>query len=147
LPSFNLSLPVEASTAELWALISDVPRFAGLFPYIAVEDMRAAAPGSWSFLRRLAIPTLAPLCWREENRVTGERELSFQAVEGDLRCFTGRWLVTGNGAGAVLELALEYEVPDAVGAQVPEGLARYVMNELFKSVCNRVKEAAEGEAR
>jgi len=147
LPSFNLSLPVEASSAELWALISDVPRFAGLFPYIAVEDMRAPAPGCWSFQRRLNIPNLAALCWREENRVTGEGELSFQAVEGDLQRFTGRWLVTGIGAGAVLELALEYEVPDAVGGSVPEGLVCYVMNELFKSVCNRVKEAAEQEAR
>jgi ribosome-associated toxin RatA of RatAB toxin-antitoxin module len=146
LPSFNLSLPIETSCAELWALISDVPRFAELFPYIAVEEMQAPAPGSWSFRRRLEIPNLAALCWREENRVTGERELSFQAVEGDLQCFTGRWLVSGNGGGAVLELALDYEVPDAVGAQIPEGLARYVMNELFKSVCNRVKEAAEGEA-
>lgn len=147
MPSFNLSLPVEASSTALWSLISDVPRFAGLFPYIAVEEIQSPAPGSWSFQRRLNIPNLASLSWREENRVTGERELSFQAVEGDLQCFTGRWLVTGNGGGALLELALEYEVPEAVGTQIPDGLARYVMGELFKSICIRVKEAAEEESR
>jgi len=146
LPSFNLSLPVEASTADVWALISDMPRFAGLFPYIAVADLQSPAPGRWSFRRQLSIPNLAPLCWREEDRVTGERELSFRAVEGDLSCFTGRWLVTGNGGGAMLDLALEYEVPESISAQVPEGLARYVMSELFKAVCCRVKEAAEEEA-
>ncbi|MHB0937028.1 MAG: SRPBCC family protein [Armatimonadota bacterium] len=147
MPSFNISLPVDTSSTALWALISDVPRFAGLFPYIAVEDMQSPAPGSWSFLRRLDIPNLAALNWREENRVTGERELSFQAVEGDLQCFTGRWLVAGNGGGALLELALEYEVPESVGARIPAGLAQYVMNELFKSICTRVKEAAEEESR
>ena len=146
MPSFTLSLPVGASTSALWALISDVPRFAGLFPYIALEEVQSPVPGCWSFWRRLSIPNLAPLCWREENRVTGEHELSFQAVEGDLLCFTGRWMVTGDGGGALLELALEYEVPDAIGAQVPEGLAHYVMNELFTSICRRVKEAAEQEA-
>jgi len=140
-----LSLPVDASSTALWALISDVPRFAGLFSYIIVEEMQSPAPGNWSFLRRLNIPNLASLSWREENRVTGERELSFQAVEGDLQCFTGRWLVTGNGDGAQLELALEYEVPEAVGERIPAGLAQYVMSELFKSICNRVKEAAEEE--
>ena len=147
MPSFNLSLPVETSNAALWALISDVPRFAGLFPYIAVDEIQSPAPGHWSFQRRLEIPNLAQLCWREENRVTGERELSFQAVEGDLQCFTGRWLVTGNGGGATLELVLEYEVPESIGAQIPAGLAQYVMNELFKSICNKIKEAAEGEGR
>lgn len=138
-----MTLSVEAPSAALWALICDAPRFAELFPYIAVEEVHAPAPGCWSFVRRLEIPNLAPLCWREENQVTGERELSFKAVEGDLRCFAGRWLVTGNDGGATLELALEYEVPESIGAQVPAMLAQYVMSELFKAVCRRVKEAVE----
>ena len=145
MPSFNLSTPVNASPAELWALISDTPRFAGLFPYIVVEDVQSPEPGRWLFWRRLTIPNLSSLSWREENRVTGDCEVTFRAVEGDLETFAGRWLVSSNGK-TELGLELEYEIPTAVSAHVPEGLARYVMDELFKSVCRRVKEAVEGEA-
>ena len=145
MPSFNLTLPIEASSQELWALISDVPRFAGLFPYITLEGLESPAPGHWLFQRRLTIPNIASLAWREENRITGEGELSFRALEGDLETFQGRWLVTANGK-TELELELEYEIPPAISAQAPAGLAKYVMDELFKAVCRRVKETVEEDA-
>jgi len=140
-------LPIEAPPAAVWALLCDAPRFAGLFPYISVDALESPEPGRWLFWRRLAVPTLASLAWREENRVTGECTLAFRAVEGDLHTFAGRWLVTAEGGDAVLHLALEYEIPAAVAAQAPAGLAGYVMNELFKSLCRRVKETVEGEAQ
>lgn len=145
MPSFNLSLPVEVPSEDLWALISDVPRFAGLFPYITTDDLEIPEPGRWLFRRQINLPNISSLVWREENYLAGNNELAFRALEGDLRIFTGRWQVIGDNGGATLDLALDYEIPDAFAGQAPDFMVRFMMDELFKSICRRVKEAAEGE--
>ena len=147
MPSFTFTQSVAAPAAALWALAGDPRRAAALFPYVALEEIEEPEPGTTRFRRELAMPNLPPLRWREEDRVTGERELSFRALEGDLRTFAGRWRVSGDAQGSTLELSLDYEVPPAFMQLAPEPLARMVMEETLRSICRRIKEAAEEEAR
>ena len=110
--SFSHTIPVGVSSVQLWALVRDVARVAGLFPYTNVEELTSPEPDCWLFWRQLTIPNVADLRWRERARVTGDGELHFEAVEGDLRMFAGDWRVTPNDTAAVLTLALEYEIPE-----------------------------------
>ena len=128
---------------QLWALVRDVARVAGLFPYTNVEELTSPEPDCWLFWRQLTIPNVADLRWRERARVTGDGELHFEAVEGDLRMFAGDWRVTPNDTAAVLTLALEYEIPEEMRPKMPAMMIDFVMGEIFKTICQRVKEAAE----
>ena len=146
MPSFSATLPVNTTPARLWALLCDTPRVAALFSFMTIEDIQSPEPQRRIFWRRLRIPSLAELRWQEEERVTGDRELSFHAVAGDLRIFAGCWRALPNGDGAQLALALEYDIPAGDGPPAPAALVRYVMNELFTTICRRIVEAAEEEA-
>ena len=143
MPSFTHTIDVAASSIRLWSLVSDVQRVALLFPYARVEEVCRPNPQSWLFWRQLAIPYVAELRWREEARVIAEGEMSFQAVEGDLTTFAGHWLVAPNGADATLTLALEYEIPQGFVPNMPTVAVSYVMREIFISICQRLKDAAE----
>lgn len=141
--SFTHTIPVEASAEHLWTLVCAVDRVAGLFPYTQVDELISPEPDCWVFWRRLTIPNVADLRWRELAKITGEGKLGFCAIEGDLQTFAGCWLVEGDGSASTLTLALEYEIPEAVGPNMPAMMVNYVMGEIFKSICQRVKEAAE----
>lgn len=141
--SFSHTLPVSVSVATLWTLVRDVQRIAAIFPYTTVEQMETPEPDCWRFWRQLAIPNLAELRWHEEARVTADGELRFAAIAGDLHTFSGRWCVSPAGSTAVLSLSLEYEIPAAVAPKMPPLLVGYVMGEIFKTICQRIKEAAE----
>lgn len=142
--SFSHTLPVDVPVATLWTLVHDVQRVAALFPYTTVEQVETPEPECWRFWRQLAIPNVAELRWHEEARVTAEGELRFTAIAGDLQTFAGRWCVAPSGSAAVLSLSLEYEIPAAVAPKMPPLLVGYVMGEIFKTICQRIKEAAEG---
>lgn len=141
--SFRYSLPVAAPATRVWALVRDVRRVAGLFSYVTIDEFTTLAPDCWQFRRQLAIPTLTTLSWYERSEVTREGELSFRAVDGDLDTFDGAWTVAHDGDGASLTLVLTYAIPDGVGPKVPAALAKYAMEEIFKTICQRVKEEAE----
>ena len=141
--SFCHTIPVGASSVQLWALVRDVARVAGLFPYTTVEELTSPEPECWFFWRQLTIPNVADLRWRERARVTGDGELHFEAVEGDLRTFAGSWRVVPNDTAAVLTLALEYEIPEEMRPKMPPMMIDFVMGEIFRTICQRVKEAAE----
>ena len=144
MPTFSHTIAVAAPPARLWSLVSDVQRVALLFPYASVEDMLTPAPQSWLFWRQLAIPKVADLRWRELARVVADGStMAFQVVEGDLTTFAGHWQVAPDGLAAALTLAVEYEIPAGVGPQMPSAVVGYVMSEIFKSICQRLKEAAE----
>ena len=142
---FTFSVPVNALPATLWTLVRDVRKVAGLFSFTYLEDFQTPAADCWQYWRRLNIPSLSDLRWLERTEVTGEYALSFRALAGDLTTFDGQWSVIPTGNTSTLNLRLEYEIPEDVGPPVPEALAEYVMNELFKTICRRVKEAAEEE--
>lgn len=144
--SFSHTLSVNTSATQLWALVSDVTRLADLFPYMEITELQTPATDCWSFWRTLTIPNIANLHWREESQITNEGQLAFQATEGDLTTFAGHWQVTPQGAVSTLTLMLDYEVPAACAPNMPAVLVSYVMNELFKSICQRVREVAEEEA-
>ena len=141
--SFSYSLPVEADVAHLWALMRDVQRVASLFPYTSVDDFRTLAPDRWVCWRRVTIPSIADLRWREETWMDGEGTLRFTAVEGDLDTFDGRWQAAADAQGARLTLAVDYVIPEALRPRMPASMVEYVMGELLKSICRRIKEAAE----
>ena len=62
---------------------------------------------------------MADLSWRERSWTESEGELLFQAVEGDLRTFAGRWSVLADdSAGVRLTLNLEDRYP---GGRAPAG--------------------------
>ncbi len=145
--SFSYTISVQSTFGALWALVSDVRRVAGLFPFTAVDDFHDAAPGRWLFRRRVTIPNVANLCWQELSWAEREGELRFQAVAGDLQTFTGQWLVAPDGAGMQLTLPVDYDIPAALRPRVPGAMVEYVMSEMFKSICGRVKETAEGDTR
>ncbi len=144
--SFTYSISVQSTFSSLWELVCDVRRVAGLFPFTAVDDFSDAEPGRWIFRRRVNIPNVANLCWQELSWAEREGELRFQAVDGDLQTFTGQWLVAPDRAGMLLTLNLEYDIPAALRPRVPGMMVDYVMGELFKTICCRMKETAEGEA-
>ena len=141
--SFTLTVPVEVSANELWSLVSDIPRTAYLFTYLTVEDLTSPAPGHWQYWRQLTIPNVATLRWQELSTVISEGEMQFHAVEGDLETFRGSWQVTPDGISSWLSLTIEYIIPQGVGPNLPGPMATYVMGEIFKTICQRVKEAAE----
>lgn len=142
--SFTHSIPVNTSAEQLWALVSDVNRVAGLFPYTTLDDFTTPEQNHWLYWRRLTIPNVADLHWREDACITNHGELAFHAVDGDLQTFTGRWAVTSDGTTPSLTLNLEYEIPQGLAPSLPGALVGYVMGEIFKSICQRIKEAAEG---
>ncbi len=144
--SFSTTVEVGAPAGRVWALVSDVPRMAGLFSYMAISDFTTLAPGHWQFQRELVLPALAPLRWVEQARVVVEGELCFTAVSGDLSRFLGLWLVVPEADGARLTLALEYDAPMNLAPGMPEIAVQYVIDQLFTSVCRHVKEAAEASA-
>lgn len=144
--SFFHTLSVNTSAAQLWALVCDVDRFAHLFPYMEITDVQTSTANCWSFWRTLTIPNIANLYWRELSRITDDGQLTFQATEGDLTTFAGHWQVTPQGAVSTLTLTLDYEVPESCAPNMPAALVSYVMNELFKSICQRVREVAEEDA-
>lgn len=144
--TFTHTIPVQVSADRLWALMCDVRQVAELFPYVAVEDFSAPEDDSWLFWRQLTIPNVAQLRWREQARVTEQGEISFQAVEGDLKTFNGYWRIAPTGDASTLTLALEYAVPTEMAPKLPPAVVQYVMSEVFKSICDRVKEAAEENA-
>lgn len=141
--TFSHTLPVDAPAPRLWALVRDVQRVAGLFPYTSVEEMQSPAADCWRFWRQLAIPNIAALRWREEARVLDNRTLDFHVLEGDLQTYAGQWAVVADGVTSTLLLTLEYEIPEGVAPQLPPLLAGYVMGEIFKTICQRIKDAAE----
>ncbi len=143
--SFTHTVPVKVGSTQLWSLVCDVPRLSGLFPFIVMEEINASGPNSWTYWRRLLIPNIASLRWREQAHITEDGELRFQAVDGDLHTFHGSWQVAADGSAAKLTLAVEYVVPDGVGPAIPAPMVNYVMSEMFKSICQRVKETAEEE--
>ena len=143
MPDFTYTAPVTASPAALWALVRDVRRVASLFSFITLDAWEAEGAECWRYRRLLRIPSLSELCWHERSEVTGAMELRFQAIGGDLSVFQGRWLVEPAEDTAVLRLELTYEIPAGMGPKVAAGLARYVMEELFKTIGQRVKQAAE----
>lgn len=142
---FSFSTPVNAAPLALWSLVRDVQRVAELFSFIAIEEFQAPEVDCWQYWRRLNIPTLSELRWRERSEVAGDATLRFHALEGDLSVFQGQWVVATAGATSTLSLHIEYVIPKDVGPPVAEALAEYVMNELFKTICRRVKQAAEEE--
>lgn len=144
--SFTYSIPVQAEFAQLWTLVCDVRRVAQLFPFTAVDEFDTTAPDHWVFRRRVTIPSMAELCWREQSWAEAEGDLRFTAVEGDLQTFTGQWLVTPAAKGTKLTLTVDYIIPEEVRPRVPNSLVDYVMSELFKTICQRVKDAAEEDA-
>ncbi|MHB9027065.1 MAG: type II toxin-antitoxin system RatA family toxin [Armatimonadota bacterium] len=143
---FSHTLAVQASSEELWTLVSDVRRVAELFPFTMVEEFCPREPEGWVFWRRLTIPNVAQLRWREASWVAGDGELRFQAVEGDLETFQGSWQVTPAGENAQLTLALEYAIPDHLSQNMPPKLVSFVMNQVFTTICGKLKETAEEEA-
>lgn len=144
--SFTYSIAVQSTFTSLWELVRDVRRVAGLFPFIAVDDFHDAESGRSLFRRRVTIPNVANLCWRERSWAECEGALRFEAVDGDLQTFNGQWLVAPDSAGMLLTLQLEYDIPEALRPRVPGMMVDYVMSELFKTICFRMKETAEGEA-
>lgn len=145
MPTFSQTIAVAASPPRLWSLVSDVQRVALLFPFACVEDVQTPERDCWLFWRQLSIPNVANLRWREQARVVEDREMRFHAVEGDLAVFNGHWRVAPDGQSATLTLTVEYEIPAGVGPQMPAVVVGYVMGEIFKSICQRLKEAAEEE--
>jgi ribosome-associated toxin RatA of RatAB toxin-antitoxin module len=143
LAQFSQTLPVQVSPDDLWALVRDVRRVAALFPFTLVEELSPREPEGWVFWRRLTIPNVAQLRWREASWEAGAGELRFQAVEGDLETYDGRWVVTPAGDYANLTLALEYVIPDTVTQKMPPMLVNYVMDQVFTTICGKLKEAAE----
>lgn len=141
--TFSLTLPIRTSFETLWKRIQDVRWVAGLFPYVDIEEFHEPAPDRWRYWRRLAIPTLADMRWEEEATVSGEGKLDFRAIAGDLETFVGHWLVAPNGHHAQLSLNVDYAIPDGLGPVVPPVVATHVLNEVFKTICERVKEAVE----
>ncbi len=146
MPTFSQTIAVAAPSPRLWSLVSDVERVALLFPFARVEDVLTPEPNCWLFWRQLSIPRVADLRWREQARVVAEGELHFHAVEGDLTIFNGHWQVVPDGEDATLSLSVEYEIPAGVGPPMPAVVVGYVMGEIFKSICQRLKEAAEEQA-
>jgi hypothetical protein len=141
--SFSCVLPVRADVATLWSRIRDVRWVAGLFPYVDVEAFREIGPAIWRYRRQLRIPTLAAMTWEEEASVTDDGTLVFRAVSGDLETFDGRWEAAADGATSRLSLTIEYVIPDGLGPVVPAAVANMVMNEVFNTICRRVKDAVE----
>lgn len=144
--SFSHSIAVDVPPTSLWALVSDVQRVAALFPYTTVEDCTNPEPERWLFWRRLAIPNIADLHWREQATVIAPLALEFRAIEGDLATFAGRWQVETHGTATTLVLNLNYEIPSGLAPKMPAMLLEYVMGEIFRTICQRIKEAAEETA-
>ncbi|HEY3377452.1 MAG TPA: SRPBCC family protein [Armatimonadota bacterium] len=144
--SFSHTVPVQASPARVWALVRDVQRVAGLFSYLQVDDVCSPQADCWVFDRQLSLPNVANLRWREHAQIVREGELQFHALGGDLTTFDGHWLVTPTGETATLTLALEYVIPEAHAPRMPAALVGYVMGQIFTSICDRVREAAEEDA-
>jgi ribosome-associated toxin RatA of RatAB toxin-antitoxin module len=136
---------VRSSFDGLWALVRDVARVAGLFPYTQIADLRETGADTWVFTRHLQIPNISALCWQEEARVVTVGQLQFQAIAGDLQTFSGCWQVTPDAAASSLTLTLEYAIPEERVPNIPAPLVQYVVNEVFKTICLRIKEAAEEE--
>lgn len=141
--SFSCVLPVRTDVETLWARIRDVRWVAGLFPYVDVEAFHDDGPERWRYRRHLRIPTLAAMTWEEEATVAAHGTLAFRAVSGDLETFDGQWEASTDGAHARLSLTIEYIIPAGLGPAVPPAVAYAVMNEVFTSICRRVKEAVE----
>ncbi|MHB9130321.1 MAG: type II toxin-antitoxin system RatA family toxin [Armatimonadota bacterium] len=141
--SYSHSVPVSAAPEELWALVHDVRRVADLFPFTHVEDISSPETDCWLYWRQLTIPNVVSLRWREQAWVSGDSRMQFKAVEGDLETFTGEWLVVTADEGAKLTLSLEYEIPESTGIKLPAAMVNYAMGEIFKTICQRMRQAVE----
>ncbi len=142
---FSQILAVEATPEQLWSLVRDVRRVAELFPFTAIDEFTALDDDHWLFWRTLSIPNVADLRWREDNRAADDYTLHFAAVEGELEVFAGQWQVKTNADGAELTLALEYAIPEHLRPNIPGPMIEFVMGEIFRMICRRVKETAEEE--
>lgn len=145
MPTFTHNISIAAPLARVWALVGDVSRVASLFPYCRLEEMEDLSPVSCRFRRIISLPNIAELQWRELSTVTAPGTLNFIAEEGDLKTYYGSWSLIADGEKSRLLLELTYEVPGSLAAMMPATMAGYVMSELFKSICQRIKEAAEAE--
>lgn len=143
--SFTHTVPVAVSSSLLWTLIGDPWRTAKLFPYVTVEDIAPEGPGNWVYWRHLTIPSVASLRWQEQATIIGDNQLRFKAVGGDLEIFDGTWAVDPDGDDSTLTLSIEYVIPKGVGPNLPAPMVNYVMGEMFKTICHRMKETAEEE--
>jgi len=113
---------------------------------MTIEELHSPEPQRSIFRRRLRIPSLAELCWQEENWVSGERELSFRA--GGRRSANLRRTLAGaarRGRRATGAGAGNTSYPPASVRRRRPRWRRYVMNELFSTICRRIAEAAEEE--
>lgn len=145
MPGFSHTISISAPFARVWALVGDVERVAALFPYCQLTEMEIVAPDSRRFQRIISLPNIAELQWRELATITAPGLMSFRAEEGDLKTYYGSWSLSAAGEQSQLALELTYEVPAALATKMPAVLAGYIMGELFKSICQRIKEAAEAE--
>lgn len=141
--SFAFTTPVRASQDRLWTLVKDVRFVAGLFPFMRIDAYEETGAQACVFNREIRIPSIITLRWREETCVQDDHTVAFRAVDGDLQTFIGTWQVHEQTGKVALALALEYEVPAGLGAALPAAMIDFAMKELFRTICLKVKEAAE----
>ena len=146
MPSFAQTFTIRTSPEAVWALLSDIPRMAGLFPYLVVTELTSVGEGCWRYWRTLTIPGMPALRWREEASLGVSGTLSFRALEGDVKVFTGSWRITSNEGITGLTLTVDYEFPEGVGGGLPMPLLLYAMGELLKAMGQRVCDMAENQA-
>lgn len=143
MPVFAQTFTVGTSSDNIWALLSDIPRMAGLFPYLVVTGLTNCGAARWDYWRTLNIPGMPALHWREEAMLAAPDTLSFRALEGDVKVFTGSWRITPAGDTATLTLTVEYEFPEGIGGGIPVPILVYAMGELLKTMGQRVCDVAE----
>ncbi len=143
MPSFAQTFTVHTSPDAVWSLLSDIPRMAGLFPYLVVSELTSVGDGVWRYWRTLTIPGMPALRWHEEASLAAPDALSFRALAGDVKVFTGSWRIGTIDGVTALTLQVDYEFPAGIGGGLPMPLMVYAMGELLKAMGIRVCEVAQ----
>jgi uncharacterized membrane protein len=141
--SFYKKIVVNCQNDKLWQIITDIRGMADLYTFMHISDYKQEE-NIFSYTRKLDIPGLASLSWQERSVIEKPNIIRFQAIEGDLKDFTGFWQIENDGTPSLV-LNIDYNIPSGIGPNVPAFMAEAVLGQIFQKIMETIKSKAETE--
>ena len=110
MPSIKRSALLAYPVADVYALVDDIPRYPEFLPWCTRAEVGARSESEVVARIEIVIHGRREMLVTR-NRLTANREVVLELVEGPFRRLTGRWLFTSVGdAGCRVDLELSFEL-------------------------------------